>query len=98
MSALRILIVDDNKDAAASLGRLLGVLGKETRVVHDGIAALAEMEDFRPQVVLLDLGMPGMDGLETASRLRAHPAGHQVAIVAVTGWGENDEARTMREP
>lgn len=92
---LRILIVDDNVDAASSLGRLLGLLGNEVRVVHDGAAALAEIDRFRPRAVLLDLGMPIMDGFETANQIRARPAGQDIAIVAVTGWGQGrDRERT----
>ena len=91
----RILIVDDNADAANSLGRLLDLLGHETCVVHDGLSAIAKVHEFRPAIVLLDLGMPGMDGLETAERIRAQPLGPQVALVAVTGWGQDrDRERT----
>lgn len=91
----RILIVDDNADAAASLGRLLSLLGNDTCVVNDGHAAIDEIAQFRPAVVLLDLGMPGMDGLETAQRIKAHPNGCDVALIAVTGWGqEKDRQQT----
>ncbi len=92
---LRILIVDDNEDAATTLGRLLTLLGKEVRVVHDGPRAIAEVVRFCPRVVLLDLGMPGMDGLETAKHIRARPAGQGIVLVALTGWGqEQDRQRT----
>lgn len=91
----RILIVDDNADAATSLGRLLCLMGHETLVVNDGVAAIQEVRHFRPAVVLLDLGMPGMDGLETAELIRKEPQGRDLALVAVTGWGqERDRERT----
>jgi len=91
----RLLIVDDNEDAANTLGRLLTLLGKDVRVVHGGPAAIVEVVKFQPQVVLLDLGMPGMDGIETARHIRARPAGGEIALVALTGWGqEHDRQRT----
>jgi CheY-like chemotaxis protein len=91
----RILVVDDNADAAMSLSRLLGLMGNEVRVAHNGPAALAEVERFQPRAVLLDLGMPGMDGLETAVRIRQRPEGQHVALIAVTGWGhDRDRQRT----
>ena len=91
----RVLIVDDNADAGNSLGRLLALLDYETLVVHDGPSAIAQVEQFSPGVVLLDLGMPGMDGLETAQRIRALPASQNVSFIAVTGWGQDrDRQRT----
>lgn len=91
----RILVVDDNADAANSLGRLLRLMGNEVCVVHDGPAAIAKLDEFFPAIVLLDLGMPGMDGLEAAERIRALPAGSDVSLVAVTGWGQDtDRQRT----
>jgi len=94
-SAPRILVVDDNTDAATSLGRLLNLSGYEVRVAHDGPTAVGEIDRFRPQIVLLDLGMPGMDGLETASRIRKTIGGKDISLIAVTGWGqEEDRQRT----
>jgi CheY-like chemotaxis protein len=88
--------VDDNTDAANSLGRLLSLMGHEACVVHNGPAALKKVEDFRPSVVLMDLGMPVMDGLETASLMRRQPWGRGVALIAVTGWGQDrDRERTQ---
>jgi CheY-like chemotaxis protein len=93
LHALRILIVDDNADAATSLGRLLSLLGHEIEVVHGGAAALARIEPFSPHAVLLDLGMPGMDGLETAERIRNGPPGARPVLIAITGWGQEQERR-----
>jgi CheY-like chemotaxis protein len=91
----RILVVDDNADAANSLGRLLSLLGHEVRVVHNGASALSEIDRFGPQAVLLDLGMPIMDGFETAEQIRARPEFQDVALVAITGWGQDrDRQRT----
>jgi len=82
--ALRVLIVDDNDNAAQSTALLLRCAGLEVRVVNDGPAALAAAE-WPPQVVVLDIGLPGMDGLEVARRLRAGPAGAALRLVALTG-------------
>jgi CheY-like chemotaxis protein len=89
--ARRILVVDDNADAANSLGRLLNLSGYEVRVAHNGVTALGEVPHFRPRVVLLDLGMPGMDGLETAKEIRKLPDGTDLALIAVTGWGQGED-------
>ena len=97
LQKLRVLIVDDNEDAANTLGRLLTLLGNEIRVVHSGPAAIAEVVKFQPRVVLLDLGMPGMDGLETARHIRARPAGREIAIVALTGWGQDHDRQRTEE-
>jgi signal transduction histidine kinase/CheY-like chemotaxis protein len=91
----RVMVVDDNVDAAETLAALLRLLGAEVHVVHDGTAALEAMDAFRPVVVFLDLGMPGMDGYETARRIRAQPGARQILLVALTGWGqERDRSQT----
>jgi PAS domain S-box-containing protein len=84
----RVLIVDDNRDAADSLGVLLALLGVESRTAHDGPAALVALDEFRPSAILLDVGMPRMDGCEVAQRLRQHPAGRDVTLVALSGFGQ----------
>src|SRR5690606_39169533 len=94
--AVRVLVVDDNHDAADSLGELLRDLGAVTRVVYDGGSALEEVQRFQPAVVLLDLGMPGMDGYEVGRRIRAVTA-TGVRLVALTGWGQEDDRRRSRE-
>ena len=93
----RVLVVDDNKDAADSLGMLLEFLGAEVRVVHDGFAALEAVSQFKPTLVLLDLGMPGMNGLEVARRMRQDPDAHGVRLVALTGWGQREDRRRTTE-
>jgi CheY-like chemotaxis protein len=92
---MRVLVVDDNVDAANSLGRLLKLLGSEVCVAHDGASAIAEIDRFQPAVVLLDLGMPIMDGYQTAEQIRARPEFQNAVLVAITGWGqEQDRQRT----
>ncbi|MGZ5061132.1 MAG: hybrid sensor histidine kinase/response regulator [Usitatibacter sp.] len=93
----RVLVVDDNHDAADSLGMLLQFLGAEVKVVHDGHAALEAMKTFEPAVVLLDLGMPGMNGLEVARRMREDPVARQATLVALTGWGQREDRRRTTE-
>ena len=90
----RVLIADDNQDGADSLALILRRFGHEVRTVYDGTNAVREAETFRPEVVLLDLGMPGMNGFETAQRIRTIP-GDVMTLIAVTGWGrETDRKRT----
>jgi PAS domain S-box-containing protein len=95
--ALRVLVIDDNRDAAESLAMLLETMGAEVRVAHDGAHGLLEYEKFRPLVVLLDIGMPGMDGYEVARRLRALREAPRACIVALTGWGQDEDRRRVRE-
>lgn len=91
----RILVADDNQDAAQSLGMLLEELGAEVRLAHDGLSALSAVQSWLPTVAFIDLGMPGIDGLEVARRLRADPQFASVTLVALTGWGqEGDRRRT----
>jgi PAS domain S-box-containing protein len=92
----RILVVDDNRDAADSLAMLLSFLGAEVETANDGPGAIAAFERVRPAAVLLDLGMPGMDGYEVARSLRAAGA-DGVPIIALTGWGQDEDRRRARE-
>ena len=88
-------MIDDNRDAAVSMSMLLETLGASARVASDGESGVAAFEHFHPGLVFLDLGMPGVDGFETARRLRATPEGRAATIVALTGWGgEETRART----
>ena len=93
---LRVLIVDDNRDAAVLLGKLLSMLGNNTRVVHSGFEALEAAHEFKPEAILLDIGLPDMDGYETAKMIRETPEGKNVTIVAVTGWGQQEDRERAR--
>jgi PAS domain S-box-containing protein len=93
----KVLIADDNQDAAVSLGMLLQMMGHETQVAHDGLEALEVAEVFRPDVVLLDIGMPQLNGYETARRLRARPWASSTVLIALTGWGQEADRRRARE-
>ncbi|SIN68035.1 PAS domain S-box-containing protein [Singulisphaera sp. GP187] len=94
----RILVVDDNLDAANSLARLLRRLhNQEVNVAHDGPSALEAAELFRPELVLLDIGMPGMDGYEVARALRERPASATIRIIALTGWGQESDRQRSKE-
>jgi len=95
--ARRLLVVDDNRDAADSLAMLLGALGHHVRTAHDGLEGLAVATEFRPEVVLLDLGMPRLNGYDTARRLRAESWGERLLLVALTGWGQDGDRRQSRE-
>jgi PAS domain S-box-containing protein len=89
----RVLIVDDNRDAAASLALLLKLLGSDAQTANDGPSALEAAEAYRPDLVLLDLGMPGMSGFEVARRLREQPELSAITLVALTGWGQEEDRR-----
>jgi CheY-like chemotaxis protein len=93
--ALRVAVVDDNQDAADALRLLLESDGHEVRVAHDGVAGLALARDYRPDYLLLDIGLPRMNGYDIAARLRADPAMEHTTLVAVTGYGQqHDRGRT----
>jgi PAS domain S-box-containing protein len=93
----RVLVVDDNVDAADTLGMLMRSLGHEARVVYDGMQALQAAAEFRPDVVLLDIGLPGLNGYEVARRLRGTKAGQSARIIAITGWGLDTDRARARE-
>ncbi|HSW16135.1 MAG TPA: ATP-binding protein [Ramlibacter sp.] len=95
-SPRRILVVDDNVDAAQTLASVLDMLGHATATAHDGPTALTLAPQFRPEAVILDIGMPGMDGHEVARRLRASPGGDALLLIAATGWGADvDKQRSV---
>jgi PAS domain S-box-containing protein len=96
-SRRRVLVVDDNTDAAESLAALLSIGGHETRLAHDGLQAVEEAKTFHPDVVFLDIGMPEMDGHETARRIREQPWGKSMVLVALTGWGQTEDRRRSKE-
>jgi CheY-like chemotaxis protein len=85
----RILVVDDNRDAAESLAPILRMFGNEVDTVFDGAAAVAAIPKFRPDVVLMDIGMPNLDGYQAARAIRMGPDGGEVVLIALTGWGSD---------
>ena len=89
----RVLVADDNEDAAQSLGMLLEIMGCQVRTAPDGAAALDVAAEFRPDLALLDLGMPRVDGFDLARRIRAEPWGRGMTLVAVTGWGQQQDRK-----
>jgi len=93
----RILVVDDNRDAAETLGLVLQGLGAEVHVAHDGKAAIEAFPRFQPSAVVLDIGMPEMDGYEVARRLRDLSPGRPVSLIALTGWGQEDDRSRARD-
>jgi PAS domain S-box-containing protein len=94
---LRVEIVDDNVDAAEMLGRFVSGLGHTTKLAHDGPSALDVADAFAPDVILLDIGLPMMNGYEVAQELRRRPALHKVHLAALTGWGQSEDRRRARE-
>ena len=96
-AGLRVLIADDNQDAAATLAMLLEVMGHEVQHVNDGESAVRAAAEFAPDVVLLDIGMPKLNGYEACRRIRAQAAGSAMTIVAVTGWGQPEDRRKSQE-
>jgi PAS domain S-box-containing protein len=93
----RVLIVDDNRDAAVSLAAMLNFMGNVTQTAHDGVEALDLAETFRPDLVVLDIGMPRLSGYDTARQLRERPWGRDVVLVALTGWGQEEDRRRSRD-
>jgi signal transduction histidine kinase len=93
----RVLVVDDNRDFADTLSRMLRSLGHEVRVEYDGLAGLAAARTFRPDIAFLDIGMPGLNGYDLARRLRAFPSTSGIVLIAVTGWGKASDRDQSRE-
>ena len=93
----RVLVVDDNADAAESLAMMLRIMGNEVHTAHDGLAAVAAAADMRPDLVLLDIGMPKLNGFDACRRIREQPWGRSPFIVAVTGWGQDEDKRRSSE-
>ena len=96
-SSLRILIVDDNRDGADSLALMLRILGNDTRTAYDGQEGVRISYEFRPAVVLLDIGLPKMNGYEACHCIREQPWGKDIVLVAVTGWGQENDRRRSQE-
>ena len=94
-AGLKVLVVDDNVDAAVTLSMILDISGHTAQVAHDGYQALAMAQAFRPRVAFLDIGMPGMSGYDTARAMRTTPGLEDIVLVALTGWGaESDRLRS----
>lgn len=96
-SGKRVLVVDDNIEAADALGTLLDILGGEAQAVYGGAEALAVLEAFRPQIVILDLSMPNMDGYAVAREMRSRPRGGEITLVALTGWSQAEVRARVAE-
>jgi PAS domain S-box-containing protein len=96
-SSLRVLIVDDNEDAVSSLGMLLQIMGNDISIAHDGQKGVDMAEEFRPNVVLLDIGLPKLNGYEACRRIREKAWGKNVVLIAVTGWGQEEDRRRSHE-
>jgi len=93
----RVLVVDDNRDSAQSLAALLETLGCQVALAYDGEEALRRGREFQPEAVLLDLGMPRLNGFEACERMRSEAWGAGICIVAVTGWGHEEDRRRALE-
>jgi CheY-like chemotaxis protein len=93
----RVVIIDDNRDAAHAMSMLVEELGGAVRTAHDATAGLKVVEEFCPDIVFLDIGMPGMDGYDACRRLRQTPAERPIVIVAVTGWGQPEDKKRALE-
>lgn len=91
--ALRILVVEDNIDQAHSLAELLELWGHDVVVAHDGLAGVERARSFRPDVIIMDIGLPLLDGYQVARRLRADPATSRIYLIALTGYGQDEDRR-----
>ena len=96
-TARRILVVDDNKDSADSLARLLRISGHETRLAYDGLEGVHAAQEFRPEIVMLDIGMPELNGFDACRRIREQAWGQMMVLVALTGWGQEEDRRKSKE-
>jgi CheY-like chemotaxis protein len=93
----RILLTDDNVDSDTSLGMMLSLMGQEVRTAHDGLEAEEAAAAFKPDVIFLDIGMPKLNGYDTCRRIREHPGGEKMIIVALTGWRQDEDKRRSQE-
>lgn len=93
----KVLVVDDNRDSASSMAMLLGMMGNNVRSSYDGEEAVQAAREFLPHIVLLDIGLPKLNGYEVAQRIRQEPWGQKMFLVAVTGWGQDDDKRKAKD-
>jgi len=93
----RVLVADDNLDSASSLSLMLQMMGNDVRVANDGLEALAVAESFHPDAIFLDIGMPGLNGYEVCRKLRDNGAAAGAMVVALTGWGQQEDRRRSQE-
>jgi CheY-like chemotaxis protein len=93
----RILVVDDNHDSALSMAMMLQIMGHDTRTAHDGESAVSTAETFLPEVMLLDIGLPKLNGYEVAQRIREKTWGQSMYLIAVTGWGQDEDRQRSSE-
>jgi CheY-like chemotaxis protein len=97
-SALRrVLVVDDNLDSAESMAEMLRLTGNDARTAHDGVEAVEAAEEFRPEVILMDVGMPRLNGLDATRCIRERPWGKEITIIALTGWGQECDRKRSRD-
>jgi len=89
-------VVDDNPDSVESLAMLLQISGNETHMAHDGLEAVEAAERFRPDVVLLDIGLPQLNGYDVCRRIREQPWGKTMVLIALTGWGQEEDRRQSK--
>ena len=90
-------MVDDNHDSATSMCMMLDLMGNETHTAHDGLAAVEAAEEFRPDMILLDIGLPKLNGYDACRRIREQPWSKGMVIVALTGWGQDEDRRRSQE-
>jgi signal transduction histidine kinase/ActR/RegA family two-component response regulator len=96
-SSLRILVVDDNRDAASTLGMLLRITGNDVRTAHDGEEAVAAYDNFRPDVVLMDIGLPKLNGYQAAEQIRQRPWAKSAVLIALSGWGQDADRERSKQ-
>jgi CheY-like chemotaxis protein len=94
---MRVLVVDDNVDSAETMAQFLGIVGYETLTAHDGLAAVSAAASFKPNVVLLDIGLPHLSGHEAAKRIRTGPGGEEMLLIALSGWGQAEDRQKSKE-
>ena len=93
----RILVVDDNQDGAFSLAMMLKLMGNDTQTAHDGLEAVAMSEAFKPNVILMDIGMPKLNGYDACRRIREQPWADGIVIIALTGWGQEEDRQKSKD-